>query len=380
MKKITDAGSTLLFILISLYALLHGSEVAAYTREALSLCGKALIPSLFPFMFLSRFFTETGTAGRAGRLLSPVLSPVFGVRRDLCGALLVGLLGGFPNGAYAAGAAYASGKCSRSEAERIVALADNASFAFLLTTVGVYVLGSLRAGFILAAASVLTVLTNAWLLRLFYPTDEQQGEASLEKPRPMAVAFCASLRAACHGILYICGYVTVFYTFSGALTAHLAEHREISAVVHGLLELSGAVVEAADFDFPRSYVLCAAFVGFSGLCVWFQVSDICHEYGLSARPFVFTRLSGCVLCPCFTALLLLILPVRAIGVFATMTSKHAADIFSHVNTVYASAFALLLTIGSQAFVLFKKDDRVQPDIHTQPNENVPKSKKLRFGS
>lgn len=353
MRKAAYGWTTVLFIGISLYVLLHGSDVAAYTKEALLLCGGTLLPSLFPFVFLTRFFTETGTAERAGQRFSPALSPLFGVRRELCGTLLVGLFGGFPNGAYAAGSAYASGKCSRSEAERIVALADNASFAFLLTTVGVYVLGSLKAGLILTAACVLTVLTNAQLLRFLYPIVEHKSDGTVGQSRPTAAVFCASLRAACLSMLYICGYVTVFYALSGVLTAHLSEFRGASAFVRGALEMSGAVMEAANFDFPQNYILCAAYVGFSGLCVWFQITDICHEYGLSPRPFVFTRLSGGVLCPCFTALLLLLLPVRAIGVFSSAEGTHSVQSFCRFNIVYALFFVLLLTAGSRACTLKK---------------------------
>ena len=356
MKKTMDVLCTLLFFLLCIWFCINAAVLAPLVREALRLCATVLVPSLFPFLFLTQFLVRTGLAEKAGTVVSFILSPLFGIPKALCGAFLSGLAGGFPNGAAAAGIAYENGRCSKTEAERTVALANNASPAFLISVAGAFSLGSVKAGFLLCAALFLTVLTNALLLRICYP---QKANENVVFTPPVHASFtsslCSSANHAVSNMLSVCGYVILFYMLSGTIGRSLLNDANILAKfgVQALFEVSGAVTMTQSAEFPLNHVLCAAAIGFSGLSVICQVTDLCEKYGLSSRQFLFTRLTGAVLLPVFTALLLLVLPRETIAVFgyAVPTVTNLQELYGIILLyaffcVIATGVLLLFLLGS----------------------------------
>ena len=331
MKKITGIAGSVFFCGLCFLCCMRAAVFAPLVKNALHVCVTILIPSLFPFLFITQITARTGLAESAGNTLSFVLSPLFGVPPALCGALLTGFFGGFPNGASSAGIAYENGRCSKQAAERVVALADNVSPAFLIGVAGTYALGSPKAGFMLLAASGLTIITNAFLLRFCFPIEKAKDIQLLTPPHhTLASSFCKSVQTAVSGMLVICGYVTLFSVLSGVLCRITPCNALQAFGIRAFSELSAAVLSLMTAAFPLNYLLCASACGFSGLCVWAQVCDICGKYGLSVRPFLFTRITGAVLFPIYTIVLLLLLPRETIAVF----SRTVTPILIEANQLY----------------------------------------------
>ena len=346
MKKIGDFLCALLFLTVCLAAVFFPTAVTPFVRDGLSLCGRTILPSLFPFMVITQLLTRSGVAERAGRTLAFLLCPLFGIKKELCGAFLTGLAGGFPNGAVSAAYLYQSGKCDKASAERTVALCNNCSPSFLLSVAGAYALGSVKGGLILCLALLCTVFLNSVVLRLCYPLAKRPTYAAFTdgQKENRGNILCDSVKSACENMLVVCGYVVIFYTLSGALCEVLCVNAGVQTVIRGFCEVSGAVLSCKSADFPVNFMLCAAAVGFSGLSVMCQVADVCAKCGLSVRPFLFSRLIGAVAMPLCTAGLLLILPPSAIPVFSLCdpTPINSTRTLWGITTVYAGAFALVM--------------------------------------
>lgn len=347
MKKAYDFAFIAIFFILCVYTCIHAPLFAPFVRQALDMCAQVLIPSLFPFLFLTQIFSRTGLAEAAGKTVSFILSPLFGVPKELCGAFLAGLAGGYPNGATAAGIAYEKGRCSKQAAERVAALSDNASPAFLIGVAGAYSLGSPKAGFLLCAALLLTLVSNAAFLRLCYPLKKSVDPIKTSDKRvSFAAAFCQSVQNAVTNMLLICSYVILFYMLSGVICHVFLQNSNALARfgVQSFFEISGAVMAVRNADFPLNHILCAAAVGFSGLSVICQVTDISAKYGFSVRQFLFTRLTGTVLMPLYTALLLLVLPRQTISVCGYVRPLTVTSTKALVGTVLLYAFFTLFAM------------------------------------
>ena len=81
-------------------------------RDGLKLCGNVIIPSLFPFFVLSSVVVELGMSRYLGKLLEPVMVPLFRVNGNCAAALALGFVGGYPVGARTAIEIYQNGQCS----------------------------------------------------------------------------------------------------------------------------------------------------------------------------------------------------------------------------------------------------------------------------
>ena len=122
--------------------------------QGLSLCCQVIIPSLFPFLVLSRLLLESPLAGPLGAPLSPYTKCLGIPSRKAAGALLCGLLGGFAAGASAVEQLYEAGELTKQEAERLLVCCIGSSPAFIVGSVGAVMLHSVFAGWLLFLSQV----------------------------------------------------------------------------------------------------------------------------------------------------------------------------------------------------------------------------------
>ena len=79
--------------------MLFPKECLAAAKTGLELCGNVILPSLFPFFVLSSLVVDLGLAAYPGRVLEPVMRPLFRVNGSCAAALVLGFVGGYPVGA-----------------------------------------------------------------------------------------------------------------------------------------------------------------------------------------------------------------------------------------------------------------------------------------
>lgn len=134
-RNLGAAGLVCLCLLLFVRLLYLAPLAGQSAREALVYAGTALVPALFPAGVLGRFLALTLPTGRKNGLLARTAG-FFGFSSPAFPAVLAGLVGGFPMGAYCAYALHREGRIPAEEAARIAALANNAGLAFLLGAVG----------------------------------------------------------------------------------------------------------------------------------------------------------------------------------------------------------------------------------------------------
>ena len=137
--------------------------------EALALCARSVVPSLFPFLVASSALLALGFGELAAPWLAGLMEPLFRVPGAGSAALVLGLVGGYPIGAKTAADLYRENLVSREEAERLLAFCNNSNPVFLISVLGVgvffYVLAQPltavggRLGAVLVAALELFSLT-----------------------------------------------------------------------------------------------------------------------------------------------------------------------------------------------------------------------------
>ena len=112
-----------------LVMILDSTTAINAASDGIEICLKVLVPSLFPFIFLSVWVT-----GCISNCVLPVLKPLGRLLRVPKGAetlWIIGILGGYPVGAQCIGQAYAAGKLSKPDAERMLGFCSNCGPAFI---------------------------------------------------------------------------------------------------------------------------------------------------------------------------------------------------------------------------------------------------------
>ncbi len=304
MKSKQKSLSALTIGLCLLAALLmNAPEAVRACREGLLMCGRLLIPSLFPFFVVSGFLNRLGLPGLLGTLLGPFAARLFGVSGAGASALLIGLTGGYPAGAAYIAEMSKSGSISLQEGERLLGFCNNSGPAFIIGAVGIGVFGSVKTGLLLYSVHILAALLTGLLFRWKHPCIETQP-LQLDSVDP-ALALTESVRQAISAMLSVCGFALCFTVLlavldaggtlsllCGTIAAYLHfEPQFVRALMTGLFELgSGAAALSGLRPCPETLSLAAFLLGWGGLSVHFQTLGVLSGSNLKGALHLTGRL------------------------------------------------------------------------------------------
>lgn len=126
------AGRSFLMIIICiLFLMLLGGILANsqtslyYAAMGLELWFQKMIPSLLPFMILSGIMVRMELTEKASLIIYPIVKPLYKVRKNVCYAMLMGFLCGFPMGARVVDDLYMRQMITKREAEYLLAFCNN---------------------------------------------------------------------------------------------------------------------------------------------------------------------------------------------------------------------------------------------------------------
>ncbi len=257
-----------------IFVLIMDSRTAlAGASQGLGLCLKTIIPSLFPFLFLSGTFSHAcGRGGRAARWLGKP----FGIPANMTSILVPALLGGYPVGAQCVYEAYRAGAVDKIHAQRMLAYCSNVGPAFLF--------GILPAAF--PNRSTLWLLWGIQLLSVWAPSFVFScSAAQFRTGETLPASF--GMEQAVWAMLKICGWVILFRVLIAFLCRWIlwAVSSQIQIAVIGLLELSNGCCMLSQIPAEGTrFLICSVMLSFGGLCVAYQTASVCP--GLNLRGYL----------------------------------------------------------------------------------------------
>ena len=327
-------------------------------RDGIRLCGNVILPSLFPFFVLSSLVVELGMSRYLGKLLEPIMVPLFRVSGSCAAALALGFIGGYPVGARTAIQLYENGQCSRTEAERLLAFCNNSGPAFILGVVGAGVFGSGRLGLLLCLTHLLASLAVGVLFRFYRPGDRPRakGRTPHFQTASFPAAFTRSVTGALQSTLHICAFILFFTVLlrvlarAGildllsrllcALLSPLGLTRSwAERLLTGLLEVSSGVTSLTGGSLSGRLSMAAFMLGWAGVSVHCQVLAFLGDSGLSMRTYVAGKLLHGGLSALLTAALVRLLPLELpVSLYLAQQTETIAQLdFQRALTISAAA-------------------------------------------
>lgn len=237
--------------------------------EGLELCIRTVIPSLFPFIFLSSILTAS-VAGRKFRLLHRVFR-FFRIGDGCEGLFLVGILGGYPVGAQCVEQAFLTGNLSRRNAARMVTFCNNCGPAFIFG-IAAALFEEIWIPWALWGIQIISALLTAKLL------PGGCGTALPDKHESESIV--SALNRAIRVICGVCAWVILFRMVLAFLDRWFLCLLPTTArtLICGLLELTNGCVGLSAIENTGSrFLLCAIFFSFGGLCVSLQTQSVAQQ-------------------------------------------------------------------------------------------------------
>ncbi len=299
-KKHTVFG---MLIIASFFLILISTDVAIdYMKKGLRLCSATVIPSLFPFMVISELIVSSGIGVRISKLFAKPMLSIFGVNEAGAAAYLLGLVCGFPIGAKTAVALYDQGTMTKKELERLLTFCNNPGSAFVISAVGVSLLGNKKIGIALYLCVIFSSIIVGIVGKYFlgYKKADINHNTMVISGDISVRAVTNAIQSSAMSMLSVCAYVVFFSAFVGCIGALLSRFslpNEITAGIFGFFELSSGVGAAADCSNKlHAILLCALFSGWSGLSVGFQIMSVCSGRNISFKPYFIAKASQGVIC------------------------------------------------------------------------------------
>ena len=283
-KRYTIAFSWFAILLTAAFVLQNPSGAAQAVYNALILCVKNVIPTLFPYMVISTLFVTSGLASFVGRGLAKPFSKLFALNGSCSAAVIIGLAAGFPVGAKTAVCLYQDGLCKKEEAQRLCAFCNNTGPAFVVGAIGAGFFGSAALGAALYGIEVVCSLAVGFLFSIGQNRKRAAGRGVV----CYRLDFAAAVKDAVSSVLAVCGFVVFFSVLLNMVSELLlaAGFGELLAPFSCVLEVTTGASLAAQTGGMGGFILAAFAIGWSGVCVHAQSASFMLPAGLSRAKYM----------------------------------------------------------------------------------------------
>lgn len=296
--------SAFLFVLLLKNSTLASIEVA----KALKLCANMLIPSIFPLTVASEILTSSGAIERITKRISAPISKFFGVSRAASVPYLLGVFGGYTSSCKSAVILYQEGRITKGDCESVIALSNMPSIAFLTGFVGAGIFQSSKIGWALWIITVLSTVILGIINKFLFKNDTTYQITACQKasPKRFSKTVVEAIAHSAQAMLTICACVVFFSVLSAVMRICISSFPigdDFKNFVLGMLEITNGISNCASIEgITLRASVCSFLIGWSGLCVHFQVISLCDGVNVSYRKYFILKVIQGIICMLLTRL------------------------------------------------------------------------------
>lgn len=308
-------------------------------KDGLFLWANNIVPSLLPFFIATELLSYTNVVSKLGKILNPIMRPIFHVPGIGSYALLMGIISGYPTGAKIVVNLRNEGLCTKEEAERMIAFSNNSGPLFILGTVGITLFGNSTIGFLLLFTHILACLSVGILFRFWKYTNKTTSYSFFNHKNndKQEVNFSnlgdilgKSILSSIKTVVVIGGFVVLFSVVLSILKNSnvidilglilkpflyvfgIEDFRFSTSIVSGFLELTNGVMQVCSIackEISINIIICAFLLGFGGISILLQVYSIISKSDISIKAYFIGKLLHGVLAAFYTFILITNFPI-----------------------------------------------------------------------
>ncbi len=353
---------SIVFCIFTICLVVFSKSNLVAAKNGLVLWATAVVPSLFPFFVANEMLSYTNVVSYLGKLLNPIMHPLFGVPGEGAFAFIMGLISGYPVGAKIVSNFMEQGICTKEEAERMLAFTNNSGPLFIIGTVGITLFGNTSIGVLLFITHVLACVTVGIVLNILslhtrkstFINNKQKSYKAYYNASKNHTSSCKnttnsnnsniatspsfsslgeilgkSITNSISTILMIGGFVVIFSVIIsilntsnmlGAISSAISPVFDIigipaqfvKPILSGIIELTNGVSLVASLQIgsiSTNIILCAFLLGFGGISVLLQVFSIISKASLSIKKYTFGKLLQGIFAAIYTIIALRFFPI-----------------------------------------------------------------------
>ncbi len=267
-NKISGYIGIFIFLFLTALVLIYAEETRNSVIFGIKLSALSIIPSIFPFFILSDLLISS--FDDSSGIFAKIFSKVFNISPVALPVFIIGLLSGFPLGVKGASDLYSENKITKEECEVLSGFVNNPSIAFVVSGVGISMLGSISLGFILYFSVVISSIIVGCIFK-----PELRKSLNFGKNTEQNFNLSKSIKSAGMSSITVSAYIIFFSMLTGLITAAF-QNEVLTALLSCLLEVGNAtkiLSNGSVFSPALSFALIAFSLGFSGISVFMQAES-----------------------------------------------------------------------------------------------------------
>ena len=327
------------FCLFTICLVIFSKSNLAAAKNGLILWANNVVPSLLPFFIATELLGYTNVVNTLGKLLNPIMRPIFNVPGVGSYALLMGIISGYPTGAKIVCNLKEQGLLTDVESERLLAFTNNSGPLFILGTVGVSLFGNTLIGFLLLLTHILSCITVGVLFR-FWKRNKKINYSSFKintknsKPQVnfsnLGEILGKSITSSISTIVMIGGFVVLFSVILSILKNSniiellaniifpifklfgIQDFNFCTSFISGILELTNGVMGISTIpckNISINIILTSFLLGFAGISILLQVYSIIAKSNISIKPYIVGKILHGIIAALYTTIFIYMFPI-----------------------------------------------------------------------
>lgn len=317
------------FLLTFLIAVLIvlSTDAKEGAKNGWELCEGVIIPSLLPIMILTNIIIKSKARRAFDWTFGFLFEKLFRLPQYCAGAVILGLVGGYPAGAVLTSNLFENGFITSKQAQRIMSFNFSSGIAFTITAVGTIYFHNTKTGVVLylsgIISSVILCSISGWLSK-----EKIANQQPVITSQSISDAMIDAVETTIKSILIMCAYIILFSSLIKVLN--------IPSCILPFLEITNGLFSNTKAFPLEFYSLCLCFGGF---CIHFQIIGELKKMKIKYSVFLLSRIAGAGISYAITKLYMELF-AHSEAVFSNI-STHIAPKTVQVNQV----LSLIMVLG-----------------------------------
>lgn len=319
-------------ILVLIVSLVKNPAMALDSaKNGLTLWFNILLPSLLPFFILSELFIASGLVKYFGKLLEPIMKPIFRIPGEGTFPLVMSFVSGYPVGAKLTSRLRGLSIIKKSEADRLITLASTSGPLYILGAVMIGMLSISNLNGLMLIPHYLGVITVGLIFSRLPDKPEKNHKKSQMNPQNISnnetkneslpIIISNSVRDGINSILLIGGFVIIYNVIIDILLSSqllnifiitISKFLNINpqlleGIFAGFIELTTGCSRISSLDIDLLYKILSInfIIGWGGLSILSQAISFISQTDINIKLYMVSKLLHGLISTIYTYILYL---------------------------------------------------------------------------
>lgn len=273
------------------FLLLNSTTLSTNLKLNVELFLYKLLPSVFPYIFLTQVLIESGLIYNLSWGLSKFASKLFHIPEVCCPAIIISFLMGYPNAAKYIATLYNNNQIESKQAEQLLGFTSLASPSFVISTLGIAFYTSSTLGIILLVSHILSSLILGILLGIKYKNIIQQTSNNLYILSKKTKGF-EIISNSIFGTLKTLGLIFCFMAMFSSIATIVCNtlnlSKNVSCIIMALTEITSGLnaLSSSTLDANAKILITSFVLSFGSFMIIYQIYAVSYTCKISLITFL----------------------------------------------------------------------------------------------